>query len=190
MAKAREFSSKHPDGVTGGDFYKGKRKTEQEIEEIRQWIQEKKASEKEITRLCHRINCTEPDYDMDPVEYYKGSRKRYQERIRAFEDEMEEEEKERRRGGGKSKYMTAKQWKEFKKRRRRERKEMEIQERANCTILQKTPRYLLTHKLANDFECDRMPEEMRRGIFCRACRILIEVDEYMMHRMRIVAGNS
>jgi hypothetical protein len=192
MAKARELG-KH---FESGDYYKGKYETEQEVEKIRRWMQEAKAKEKEITRLCHKINGTQPDYDMNPVEYYKESRKRYQERIRTFEDEMEREEKERSSssgggggGDGKPKNMTVKQWKEFKKRRRRERKEMEIQETADRTILQKTPRYVLAHKLANDFECDCMPEEMRRGVFCRACKILIEVDEYMMHRMRVVAGS-
>ena len=63
MAKARD-EGKRMAYNREGDAFKGKRETEQEIEEIRKEFAELKAEEKELTQLCYKLNEEISDYDM------------------------------------------------------------------------------------------------------------------------------
>jgi hypothetical protein len=86
--------------------------------------------------------------------------------------------------------MALKQRHEVKRRFKRENKERDAKDRADRAILGKTPRHIMIDKLTDDFKCACVPDSMRIGVFCRACMILIEVDDFLMHRMRVVAGSS
>jgi len=136
-----------------------------------------KKNETEVERLCNKIKGIKPIYEMTFEEYWKALKERSKIRNEIAHELMYGRKILHKQPIG----MTKKQWIEAKRKLRRQQKEDNAKLRADEAIERTTPIRLFDKKLTEMYHaCDCDADEMRQGIFCDICKIVLKVDEYTM----------
>lgn len=140
-----------------------------------------KTNQTEVERLCNKIKGIKPIYEMTFEEYWKARKERSKIRNEIMHDEMYGHKILHKQPIG----MTNKQWTEAKRTLRRQEKEDNAKRRADKAILNKTPARLFDKKIYDMWlACDCDADEMRQGIFCDICKIVLKIDDYTMTLLR------
>lgn len=140
-----------------------------------------KRKETEVTRLCNKILDIKPIYEMTFEEYWKARKECSKIRNEITHEQFYGHKILHKQPKG----MTKKQWSEAKRRLRRQLKEDNAKRRADESILNNTPARLFDKKIDDMWlACDCDPDEMRQGIFCDICKIVLKIDEYTMTLLR------
>jgi hypothetical protein len=140
-----------------------------------------KREETEVERLCDKIKGIKPIYEMTFEEYWKALKECDRIRNEEMHHEMYGDKILHKQPIG----MTSKQWTEAKRKLRRQQKEDNAKRRADQAIERTTPIRLFDKKLTDMYHacyCDA--DEMRQGIFCDICKIVLKIDEHAMTLLR------
>jgi hypothetical protein len=141
-------------------------------------------NETEVERLCKKIKGIKPVYEMTFKEYWelhKAREERMNKRIKSTHREITGSIILHKQPKG----MANKEWTEAKRRYRRQQKEDNAKRRADNAIKETTPIRLFDKKVSDmGYACDCTADEMRQGIFCDICKIVLKIDEYTMTLLR------
>jgi hypothetical protein len=154
-----------------------KKQKEELLEEKRQWLkncEEKKKREDPIERYCYDIRSEVPYYEMTFEQYKKEEERAWQERRDILKKEQGENtiylKPER---------MTGKQWIKERRKRKRLQQEEEKHRESDEKLERQSPFHLFESRV-HKIGCECKAEEMRRGIFCDTCKLIMKVNEYML----------
>lgn len=150
-----------------------------EKKEWSEYCKRKLREEEPIERYCYDVRGIVPDYDLSFEEHLKSWKegiKIREARTQKFDNEIEEEASGFYRV--KPEGMTNKQWIEEKRKRKRLKREERNQEEADRMLQRQSPIHMFGHTV-DKIGCECKTEEMRKGIFCNTCKLIIMVNEYV-----------
>jgi hypothetical protein len=143
-----------------------------ERQEWKEWQKQVKQEEDPIEGYCNTIRGITPDYEIS----YEDKKQREEENWN-YRKEMFEKEKE---SWNKSmEEMTKAEQKEEKRKRRLAREERKQLESDRNLKYHGTPSRLLSERI-DKVGCECEAEQMRHGIFCDTCKLLVKVNDYIL----------
>jgi hypothetical protein len=160
----------------------------EDLKEARQEWQEycnrKMKEEDPIERYCYQIRGETPDYEMS----FEQSEKLDQESMHARQETLKQErymQQERRLT--KPEGITKTKWIKDQRKKGRLHKEEQKQRKADRRLeWYGRPVNLFSDRIAK-IGCECEAEQMRRGVFCDTCKLIVKVNEYMLELFKRTA---
>lgn len=179
---AKNPNNNKPQGLNP-DWYNSERhRAEEAKQELEDWntkCEQYKNEETPIERYCNKILGYIPFYYKTLEEYKKDSEENLKYRYELMDQYHEDRRILRERPDG----MTVKEWKEKKRLIRLEQKQMQKDSELEITS---TPNWLIKQTI-DKIQCDCAAEGILNGITCDTCKLLVQVNDYMMNLFKDAA---
>ena len=144
----------------------------------KEYCKQKNKEEDLIERYCYDIRGESPDYEITFEDMIKIRREGDQ--AARMSEKFDDINRQRRLIQNKPEGMTTKQWIKENKRKRLLLKEQMKQEQLDSHLeSSKNPLSLFVNTLEK-VGCRCKADQMRRGIFCDTCRLIVKVNEYTL----------
>ena len=147
----------------------------------KEWVEyceRKRKEEAPIERYCYEIRHELPDYQLTFERYEKKA-----ERVWQVREDIAKKEEEQNTMYLKPEKMTDKEWDKERRKRKLLEKEIIRERESNEKLEQQSPFHLFVHMI-DKIGCKCKAEEMRKGIFCETCKLLVKVHTNMLEQFK------
>lgn len=137
-----------------------------------------------VSQIYNKVDYRDQSYE--DLEESEARSKRREEENKNTETKLDRIFKEDSILSKKPEWMSEEKWLKTKQEILARRDQEDIEYKTDRVIIRHTPWWVF-HQKVTAIWCDCRPEQMRRGIYCKTCKLVLKADKYMMELFKDAA---